>query len=482
MDDATSPVFNPLLTAIRMSSLYRRLFGDSKANGEEAKTETSSLLEADTDHFVDAVSESNQTHQFFFAPQNPTLQTYYRFTSSALTPIAALHRRPGDPSGVTALLRRSAVVPSHGTQEENGKKWVLVSIGGRSGWVQGLEPAKTFTASEAWMGNHIFVGRLMLGSDAPSLFFSLVLIVLGIGVQFGVLLPRLDELQNHVSPAVTWWLSLVFAVSTLVSLWLTSTTDPGIIPAVSSPLKPPVPEDGTPIGGPLGYRYCSTCNIFRPPRSKHCNSCNVCVSKFDHHCPWTGCCIGERNHRYFFAFLVSVSGLSILATATAMRLLLAVYLDEAVLTSGGIGPVLNLTSIDNVAAYGEETTHRLWKVMLSMPFTVLFGMFTLLTAWSIVSLLCYHMVIISVAQTTNERVRGVYRYGSVPNPADRGCSSNWWSAFCDPLPASQIPPDFTETVYCQGCVEYPWTGDLVISPTNHRRDGSATSSLGGSEV
>ena len=72
-------------------------------------------------------------HQFFFPRYNPTIQRYYRFTTSPDTPFAALHKRPGNGgagagagaggtstcstgntgsavnnSGVTGLLRRSA--------------------------------------------------------------------------------------------------------------------------------------------------------------------------------------------------------------------------------------------------------------------------------------------------------------------------------------------------------------------------------------
>src|SRR6476646_7683664 len=85
----------------------------------------------------------------------------------------------------------------------------LVSVGGRSGWARkqstinechetqppqpaGFVLAKSFTAKEAWMGNHAFLfgGKIMLGSDAPSLFFTNGLLAVGFGIYFGLLLPR----------------------------------------------------------------------------------------------------------------------------------------------------------------------------------------------------------------------------------------------------------------------------------------------------
>jgi palmitoyltransferase ZDHHC9/14/18 len=496
--------------------------GNGITNGNAQQTsETTALMHArhesqnSISQYSDAMQENDDTHreptvnEFYFPPENPTIQRYYRFTSTALAPITALHKRPGtantpvgnnsSPSGgVTGLLRRSAVVPSHGT--DSSGDWILVSVGGRSGWARkktdtsefaGFVPANTFTAAEAWMGNHIFLckGKLMLGSDAPSLYFTNGLIFAGLILHFGILLPRLgvvtERSERHdlwilSSPTAMFWISVVLSSLSIITLWITAVLDPGILPAVSSPIKPSIPDDGTPLGGPLGYRYCSTCNIFRPPRSKHCNSCNVCVATFDHHCPWTGSCIGERNHRYFFAFLLSISGLTILVTATALRLLLAAYQVMAISDSPGIGPVLllNYTDIGSVTKYGARTSHRLWNAILSMPVTVLFGTFTLLCSWSLVSLVCYHAAIISVAETTNERVRGVYRYGLTANTADQGCCRNWCHILCSPQPPSRLPKDFSDTVVCDcSRSEHMWSGDTHIN-ISHKRDASTTS-MGG---
>lgn len=56
-------------------------------------------------------------------------------------------------------------------------------------------------------------------------------------------------------------------------------------------------------------KFCSTCLIYRPPRSSHCSICGVCVERLDHHCPWVGNCIGKRNHWDFYCFLLFTFGL-----------------------------------------------------------------------------------------------------------------------------------------------------------------------------
>lgn len=51
-------------------------------------------------------------------------------------------------------------------------------------------------------------------------------------------------------------------------------------------------------------RYCTVCNVEQPIRSKHCKDCKRCVAMYDHHCPWTGNCVGEKNHCFFYTFLI----------------------------------------------------------------------------------------------------------------------------------------------------------------------------------
>jgi len=89
---------------------------------------------------------------------------------------------------------------------------------------------------------------------------------------------------------------------------------------------------------------------------------------------------------------------------------------------------------------------KLWHIISSLPIEVGFGLFTVLCAWSLTSLTCFHAMIITIAQTTNERVRGVYEYGGLGNPADEGCWRNWKGAMCDDIVESRLPKDFSEVV------------------------------------
>jgi len=443
--------------------------GDNNTDRQdpEAPDETTTLLSQPPPTATTAAK--SRTQLFFFPDTNPTIQQYYRFTASSMTPFCALHKRPAAAQhGVTGLLRRSAVLPSHGTDPTG--EWILVSVGGRSGWARkattaGFSHAPKFAATEAWMGNHVFVwqGKIMLGSDAPLFFFTNALLMVGLLLQYVVLLPKLDRPWIGT---VRWhyYFTTIFGIATFVYLWLSATMDPGILPAMSSPIKPAPPE-GEQVGGPLGYRYCATCNIFRPPRSKHCNSCNVCVSQFDHHCPWTGNCIGERNHRYFFAFLISLSVLTIFISLTCIQLLLSAYEEE--LIENGMGPVTTNATLSEEIIHA----HRFWDAIISMPVVVCFGTFCLVCAWSLTSLLCFHALIISLAQTTNERVRNVYQHGRNHNSADQGCWRNWRQALCAKRPPSRLPCDFSQLVVCQPCelpesVWSPPLGDVDETQTN----------------
>ncbi|XP_070532771.1 palmitoyltransferase ZDHHC12-B-like [Ptychodera flava] len=66
-------------------------------------------------------------------------------------------------------------------------------------------------------------------------------------------------------------------------------------------------------------KRCSYCKIFQPMRVKHCRDCGKCVRRFDHHCPWLDNCVGERNHRYFWLFLLTEFGIIIWSTVITWK-------------------------------------------------------------------------------------------------------------------------------------------------------------------
>lgn len=61
----------------------------------------------------------------------------------------------------------------------------------------------------------------------------------------------------------------------IVSYFCTSLLDPGIIkPSEDNSIE------NKPVLEPLGYTYCSVCEVYRPPGGYHCPDCGVCFYKF----------------------------------------------------------------------------------------------------------------------------------------------------------------------------------------------------------
>lgn len=136
-----------------------------------------------------------------------------------------------------------------------------------------------------------------------------------------------------------------------------------------------------------------------------------------------------------------MSSLAFLVTTTAVAVLVSAY--REIHDAGKIASVAS-SDTSTLTTYGERTSYELWEALLQMPITVLVGVFVLLCTWSLISLLCYHAVLIVSAETTNERVRGVYF--ATPNPSHRGCCSNIFHFCCGPIPPSRLPRDFSTEV------------------------------------
>jgi hypothetical protein len=105
---------------------------------------------------------------------------------------------------------------------------------------------------------------------------------------------------------------LVFSVA-LYTLWRCSVVDPGYLALVDvetppalemSRLRLPIPQSAeVDDEHPPQLRFCTTCHMYQPIRTKHCEDCDRCVRTYDHHCPWIGTCVGENNRSWFLLYL-----------------------------------------------------------------------------------------------------------------------------------------------------------------------------------
>jgi len=130
--------------------------------------------------------------------------------------------------------------------------------------------------------------------------------------------------------------------------------------------------------------------------------------------------VGARNYRSFVAFVACLTLLAFLVFGSCVWVVAQHLVDSA----------------DHLAA--------LQSAAADFPAAAGLAVFTFLPCWSLGSLCTYHCYLISVAQTTNEAVRGVFRERA--NEQDRGLWRNWVRACSEHVPPSRLPARFDDWI------------------------------------
>ncbi|KAG7661305.1 ERF2 [[Candida] subhashii] len=162
---------------------------------------------------------------------------------------------------------------------------------------------------------YLFGGRFRTIKAKPISLLTGLVIFAG-GILFWVF--EASWLWHHISPSLVitftylWLLTAMFYIKSC-------TSDPGIVPRnlhlpktiQDGKIKNPPDEYFNTVSLPykvkgekVQVKYCSTCHIWRPPKTSHCGVCEVCILNHDHHCIYLNNCIGERNYKYFLWFLL----------------------------------------------------------------------------------------------------------------------------------------------------------------------------------
>jgi len=168
---------------------------------------------------------------------------------------------------------------------------------------------------------------------------------------------------------IVFVLGLTSSLMSLLCLWLTYITDPGVIERQSELELRRLD---------FGERHCNECKIIRPRRGKHCKHCDHCVEVFDHHCPYAGVCIGNGN--YLFFCLLLLSGI---ISSTYVSVFSGWFLKE------------------NWPVGGNTWARLKYPLIVALALAVIStSIFLLITYLSL-----YHVFIVVKGQTTNEWIK-----------------------------------------------------------------------------
>eukprot|EP01083_Nonionella_stella_P058986 154406_1 len=233
---------------------------------------------------------------------------------------------------------------------------------------------------EVWPGRNspLCGGACLFGPHQYWFSFTLFLLVVN-----SALFIYFTALRIHLALVI---FLTVISTGTAILLLVTTFTEPGIIPR--APKGTFCPQNENPYlnapkieveGRLFALSYCSTCHIYRPPRTKHCRVCDNCVEEFDHHCQFVANDIGRRNYRYFFGF-VFLCGLVVFTIFVAS---LGILIYDWV-TDG----FFELLTVDNIVS--------MYLVVVSVMCS------------GVIMLCRFHCYLLSRGTTTNEYIKGYF--------------------------------------------------------------------------
>eukprot|EP01099_Mayorella_cantabrigiensis_P006410 TRINITY_DN5330_c0_g1_i1.p1 TRINITY_DN5330_c0_g1~~TRINITY_DN5330_c0_g1_i1.p1 ORF type:complete len:336 (-),score=40.23 TRINITY_DN5330_c0_g1_i1:535-1542(-) len=271
-----------------------------------------------------------------------------------------------------------------------------------------------FTAVRRWQvfeGKNVFHcnGGCIGGPDRKFFYLTEALILSPVVTFWASICPWWVNEYDEDSGIVISFFSVYLVLGSVISFYITAYMDPGIIPRA-----PPIPEDDMPWSTKkpppfkkvnfgtqrIKVKYCATCRIYRPPRAIHCSICDNCIERFDHHCPWIGNCIGRRNYKFFLFFVYTL-------------MLNCVYMT--------IFSLVQFIILVNDS--DEDTGQAVLSAFRTSPLALPLALYCVIALVAVGILGVFHFYLICTGQTTNERLKGVYK--KEKNPFNRGACKNF---------------------------------------------------------
>ncbi|KAF0696013.1 Aste57867_13226 [Aphanomyces stellatus] len=195
-----------------------------------------------------------------------------------------------------------SVLKNHSQQTSFWMPWIVLGLGGYA--THALHGVWILAGVAAALAVGYGLFRVAgLGVNPGKRKNAGLMLGVNVGSTFWITYVYLALLRNDRFSGAASALLIVLVAGILVSLYVTTTRDPGYIPTTYDERRRNI-RHLVDMKSPSDVKLCTTCIQRRPLRSKHDAELNLCVARFDHFCPFVANAVGANNHTAFFGFLV----------------------------------------------------------------------------------------------------------------------------------------------------------------------------------